>query len=159
EALTQAAIATTVFGRKEDFDALLDPIVRIQAGRLRRSLERYYLLSGKQDPVRIELPRGTYVPVFRGTIPKPDAAAASLERPSQRASGSAPIATSDSWPAVTVGAFVDASSASGDGEVAIRLKEGLMTELGRYRDVRLLIETDSEPARERRARFELGGRI
>ena len=42
----------------------MDPIVRIQAGRLRRSLERYYLLSGKDDPVRIELPKGTYVPVF-----------------------------------------------------------------------------------------------
>ena len=54
-----------MFGRKDDFDALLDPIVRIQAGRLRRSLERYYLLAGKEDPIRIDLPKGTYVPTFR----------------------------------------------------------------------------------------------
>src|SRR5262249_6818436 len=57
EQLTQNAIATRVFGRKDDFDAVVDPIVRIQAGRLRRSLERYYLLAGKGDTVRIELPR------------------------------------------------------------------------------------------------------
>src|SRR4051812_7150177 len=44
--LCQAAVATAVFGREGDFDAVLDPIVRVQAGRLRRSLERYYLLTG-----------------------------------------------------------------------------------------------------------------
>ncbi len=65
DGLTQDAIATRVFQRREDFDPTLDPIVRIQAGRLRRSLERYYLLAGAHDPVRIELPRGTYVPVLR----------------------------------------------------------------------------------------------
>jgi len=57
EELSQIAIATRVFGRREDFDPTVDPIVRIQAGRLRRSLERYYLMSGAEDPVRIELPR------------------------------------------------------------------------------------------------------
>ena len=60
--LTQAAIAGRVFDRREDFDALVDPIVRIQAGRLRRSLERYYLLSGVGDALRIELPRGSMCP-------------------------------------------------------------------------------------------------
>ena len=38
-------IATEVFGRGMDFDPQADPIVRIEAGRLRRSLERYYLRS------------------------------------------------------------------------------------------------------------------
>src|SRR6185295_9799015 len=66
EAITQGSIAVRVFGRSDDFDATVDPIVRIQAGRLRRSLERYYLLAGQEDAVRIELPRGSYVPVFRG---------------------------------------------------------------------------------------------
>ena len=67
EAISQTTIATMVFGRRDNFDAIVDPIVRIQAGRLRRSLERYYLLAGSKDPVRIELPKGTYVPVFRAT--------------------------------------------------------------------------------------------
>ena len=62
--LKQAAIAVEVFGRKADFDAVIDPIVRVQAGRLRRSLERYYLLSGDADSMRIELTKGSYAPVF-----------------------------------------------------------------------------------------------
>lgn len=65
EALTEVAIATRVFGRGMGHDPGLDPIVRIQAGRLRRSLDRYYRRSRPEDAVRIELPRGTYVPVAR----------------------------------------------------------------------------------------------
>lgn len=59
------SIATHVFGRTEDFDALNDPVVRIEAGRLRRALERYYLLSGRHDPVVIDIPKGTYAPSIR----------------------------------------------------------------------------------------------
>lgn len=59
------AIATTVFGRDPSFDPQLDSIVRIEAGRLRRSLEHYYLTAGLHDLVRIALPRGSYVPSFR----------------------------------------------------------------------------------------------
>lgn len=57
------SIAIEVFGRDETFTQD-DPVVRIEAGRLRRSLERYYLVSGKSDPVRIDVPKGGYVPAF-----------------------------------------------------------------------------------------------
>jgi adenylate cyclase len=57
-------VATEVFGRKADFDAAKDTIVRIQGGRLRRALERYYLTIGRQDPIRIDIPKGAYVPTF-----------------------------------------------------------------------------------------------
>jgi adenylate cyclase len=57
-------IAIKVYGRETDFDASYDPLVRIQAGKLRRALERYYLLKGKEESLRIDIPRGTYVPVF-----------------------------------------------------------------------------------------------
>jgi TolB-like protein len=57
-------IAVAVFDRDDSFDAQSDPIVRIEASRLRRSLERYYLLAGQNDPVRIEIPKGAYVPKF-----------------------------------------------------------------------------------------------
>ena len=57
-------IATRVFGRKDDFDPNLDPIVSIHANNLRRALERYYLVAGQNDPVRIDIPKGTYVPTF-----------------------------------------------------------------------------------------------
>ena len=58
-------IATGVLGRDEAFDPQSDPIVRIEASRLRRSLERYYLLAGQDDPIRIDIPKWGYVPSFQ----------------------------------------------------------------------------------------------
>jgi len=57
-------IATEVFDRGEDFDSAADPIVRVEAGRLRRALEHYYLTSGVNDPLKIEIPKGGYLPDF-----------------------------------------------------------------------------------------------
>ena len=58
-------IGTSVFGRDEAFDPQSDPIVRIEASRLRRSLERYYLMTGQDDPIRIDIPKWGYVPSFQ----------------------------------------------------------------------------------------------
>ncbi len=49
-----------MFGRPPDFDAQTDPLVRVEAGRLRRRLIEYYAEEGRDDPVRLELPRGSY---------------------------------------------------------------------------------------------------
>lgn len=57
-------IALGVFDREADFDPLTDPIVRIEAGRLRRSLELYYLTAGREDRIRIDIPKGSYVAAF-----------------------------------------------------------------------------------------------
>jgi tetratricopeptide (TPR) repeat protein len=62
ERLKGYSIALEVFGRPETFDPMADPIVRIEAGRLREKLRCYYDTDGSSDPVRIELPRGTYRP-------------------------------------------------------------------------------------------------
>jgi len=58
-------IAVDVYDRTEKFDPQVDPIVRLEAGRLRRGLENYYLTAGKNDPVRIKIPKGGYVPTFQ----------------------------------------------------------------------------------------------
>jgi hypothetical protein len=58
-------VATEVLGRGPDFDQSIDPVVSIQASRLRRALERYYLNTGQRDPIHIDIPKGTYVPTFR----------------------------------------------------------------------------------------------
>ncbi|MGK9236788.1 hypothetical protein KXS07_33525 [Inquilinus limosus] len=58
------SIAVAVFDRDESFDPQVDPIVRIEAGRLRRSLDHYYLTGGQDDAIRITVPKGTYVPTF-----------------------------------------------------------------------------------------------
>lgn len=57
-------IATSALGRGEGFDAQRDSIVRIEAGRLRRELDRYYLTEGAGSSLRIRIPKGTYVPEF-----------------------------------------------------------------------------------------------
>lgn len=62
-------VATEVFGRDPTFDPQFDSIVRIEAGRLRRSLERYYLTDGRTSSLRIDIPRGGYAPVFGCTEP------------------------------------------------------------------------------------------
>ncbi|UEM01425.1 hypothetical protein JL101_015560 [Skermanella rosea] len=63
------AIAVSVLGRDESFDPQADPVVRIEAGQLRRRLEHYYLTDGSACAVRIELPKGSYVPVFVRAAP------------------------------------------------------------------------------------------
>lgn len=58
------SIAVEVFGRDTSFDPQSDPIVRVEAGHLRRAIERYYLTAGAADPVLIAIPKGGYVPFF-----------------------------------------------------------------------------------------------
>lgn len=57
-------IATEVFGRSTDFDPQLDSMVRVQAGRLRVKLAEFYGSDGAEDPIIVELPKGTYVLSF-----------------------------------------------------------------------------------------------
>jgi TolB-like protein len=63
------SIAVEVFGRDMSFDPQTDPIVRIEAGHLRRGLERYYLTAGHDDPILITIPKGGYVPTFSARSP------------------------------------------------------------------------------------------
>ena len=63
-------IAVEVFARPPDFDAQTDPLVRVEAGRLRRRLIEYYADEGRDDPVRLELPRGSYFVVSTYHVPK-----------------------------------------------------------------------------------------
>lgn len=58
-------IAQDVFGRNAHFDAQNDPCVRVEAGRIRRQLERYYLVDGAEDPILIGVPKGRYTPTFQ----------------------------------------------------------------------------------------------
>lgn len=60
ERLKGYAIGVDVFDRGAEFDPGTDPIVRVQAGRLRKLLETYYRTVGQDDPVRIEIPKGGY---------------------------------------------------------------------------------------------------
>ena len=70
ETLKQYSIAIDAFGRKNDFDSAEDPIVRIQASRLRRHLEEYYKEEGSSDRIIFSLPKGSYNPKFARTFQK-----------------------------------------------------------------------------------------
>ena len=142
--LKQAAIAVEVFGRKPDFDAVIDPIVRVQAGRLRRSLERYYLLSSDTGAMRIELPKGSYAPVFVEAAAPPSQVTA--------------IETVNNWPTVVV--FPFAAQSARHEAVAAQLCEELTAELCRYGIVHVVRPRDvneADPSPLLSARFELQG--
>ncbi len=57
-------IGMEVFGRPADYDAGADPVVRVEARRLRRKLAEYYARGGRQDTVEIRMPTGGYLPKF-----------------------------------------------------------------------------------------------
>jgi len=63
--IKEYSIGIEVFGRGESFDPRTDPVVRVHAGRLRSRLEKYYTTEGREDPVIVEYPKGSYVPIFK----------------------------------------------------------------------------------------------
>src|SRR5437868_10736401 len=62
--LKEYAIGLDVFDRDSGYDPRVDSTVRVHAGKVRDRLREYYLSAGKESPVRIEIPKGTFVPVF-----------------------------------------------------------------------------------------------
>lgn len=64
ERLKAYTIGLEVYHRPASFDPQTDSIVRVEASRLRRRLQQYYLSEGRADPLVIELPPGSYVPRF-----------------------------------------------------------------------------------------------
>ena len=134
-------VATEVFGRGPDFDPSIDSVVGIQAGRLRRALERYYSAGGKHDLIRIGLPKGTYVPVFE-------------KRPEARATAKTlderypDIGIQSTWPAVLIRPL---RNLSGDPDFdfwGIGLAKELADELNCYPDIRVMTFSSDNRGRE-----------
>lgn len=67
--LKEYVIGVEVFGRQESFDPRLDPIVRVEAGRLRAKLQHYYRNEGRDHGIRIDCMKGCYSPVFWKNAP------------------------------------------------------------------------------------------
>src|SRR3984957_2758310 len=61
-------IGMEVFGRAPGYDANADPVVRVAAGEIRKRLAQYYYDPAHQEEIRIELPTGSYVPVFQRKV-------------------------------------------------------------------------------------------
>lgn len=146
-------IATRVFGRKEDFDQAMDPIVSIQAGRLRRALERYYLVGGSQDPIRIDIPKGTYVPTFHEQTAFDTDAAASVE--------SSDITIEDTWPTLLVMPFENLTGDPGKDFLGVGFATEVALEITRFQEIKVLWlrEERGKSDSDTGARFVLDGHI
>jgi TolB-like protein len=148
-------VATRVFGRKADFDQAQDPIVSIQANGLRRALERYYLVAGQNDPVRIDIPKGAYVPTFHDkTAVESDSIPSSDEGAEIRFDGS--------WPAVVVRPFQNLTGDPGLDYVGVGLATELAMEITRYQDIRVSVDKQGggeKVSSGRLPRFTLDGNI
>ena len=126
-------IAVSVFNREPSFDPQSDPIVRLEAGRLRRSLEHYYLTAGRNDPIRIVVPKGGYAPRFEPLCdPEPEPAETEELHETNRF-GKRPMLAAGIAAAVvalgTAGLMTGLGSSSGSGsEDALALAPTALTE-------------------------------
>jgi adenylate cyclase len=154
-----------VFQRPPDYDPKVDPIVRVQAGRLRSKLGEYYATEGAHDSVVIQIPKGAYVPVFDAR----NAAVRGLDLKSRRqrvwlaATGLAvlvgilvvawaarnrvavPGGTDRSVAVLPLQDFTDRGSR---GHIADQVAEVLTTELAKNKQLRVLSRTTASKYRE-----------
>jgi adenylate cyclase len=123
-------IAVVVYERSEAFDPQVDPIVRVEAGRLRRNLGHYYLTAGKNDPVRIKIPKGGYVPTFHTNQIPPSGAKTHISGREDRA-----LTTG---PSVAVMPLINLTGDRDQDYFVDGLTEELTSELARYQDFQVI---------------------
>ena len=63
--IKEYTVGVKALGRSPDFNPQFDALVRIHAGRLRRMLREYYNGNTSSEPLQIDIPKGSYVPVFK----------------------------------------------------------------------------------------------
>jgi adenylate cyclase len=148
-------VATQVFGRGEDFNQATDPIVSIQANKLRRALERYYLVAGQNDPLLIDIPMGTYVPTFQQQN--------RMEGGSVSKDESEPFGFAGAWPTIQIKPFLNLTGDAQLDYLGIGLATELATEITRYREIRVLLMQHREAGLKRVSapctRFVMDGNI
>ena len=120
-AIKEYQVGVEVFDRHPDYDPRVDPIVRVEARRLRAKLQAYYAVSRASDSVCIEFPKGAYTAVFR---PKDAGPASCSEEPVKTA--------------VAVLPFANLSSETGDDYFSDGLTEELILLLTRVRGLRVV---------------------
>jgi TolB-like protein len=121
--LKEYNIGVQVLYKKMDFNPQIDSIVRIHAGRLRRALNEYYSTTGNQDSIRIDIPKGCYIPTFKALE-----STQKIEIPQKIVSGK-------SKPVVAILPFRNISRDGSRDFFADGLGEQLSSDLTRFQDI------------------------
>jgi TolB-like protein len=117
-------IAVNVLHRPTSFNCNDDAIVRIHAGRLRRTLSLYYASEGKNNTIYIEIPKGGYVPLFHQS-----------EKPNGSNYIYKPLTTAIVNPTVAIFPFKCVSETKEEAIFALLLGEEVSAELSRFQDI------------------------
>jgi len=167
------SIAVTAFGRDASFDPQTDPIVRVEAGHLRRALDRYYLGAGRSDAVQISIPKGGYAPRFEWRVMSPiaelapPAAAPHVPRTQRIFSRGSVLAAAGLLAAVAIGislwpgkppvtrpdiprllvqSFDDLSGTDASAAIARGFTQEIVGQISKFRDI-VVIVADPQDAR------------
>lgn len=127
--IKEYTIGTRALGRPGDFNPQYDACVRIHAGRLRQALGAYYADTGKTDPIRIMIPKGTYVPIF---------SVAHEEPASPGLSTVSPTPTSYTRLTMAVMPFQNRGPESGRNYFADVVSEQLSSEIAHFRNISVI---------------------
>lgn len=134
--LKEYLIGVEVFDKPETLDPRLDPIVRVEAGRLRAKLREYYEGDGREDPIFVHFPPRSYVPSFQRRAAAPVAA---VPREMPRPSASDPGYP----PSVAVLPFADLSRGRDQEFLCDGLTDDIISALAQIRPLRVVARTSS----------------
>lgn len=134
--LKQYTIAIKALGRPKDFNPAADPIIRVEARRLRRTLLQYYQEQGNSDLVRIEIPKGTYVPIIRTNSPSLIPVASKLTASLSKTS--LPSTAQDNRLSILVLPLTFLGEAENSTYIANGLLEQLIERLTQFQEVRVI---------------------
>jgi TolB-like protein len=180
------AIALEVFGREASFNPQTDPIVRVEAGHLRRALDRYYLTAGRTDPIVIAIPKGGYAPTFTDLRQEVDPAPPPVRRFAWStllavaaaalvlgAGGGgalamlmgrepAPLDLAPDVPRLAIEPFDAVVGGSGSGSasaIASALSTEVVTEVARFKDIVLVTRASNDDGDRPPPHYQLGGSV
>lgn len=129
--IKEYVVGLAVFDKPDSFDPRTDPIVRVQARRLRALLERYYREEAESSELLIELPKGGYAPVFTERATQP-----------ARISLAVALATRNT---VAVQVFADHSHGAELGHVCRSLRQEVVCALAKLQNIRIVDASTNRP--------------